>query len=409
VIRAIFTNNANLINVASKLDVADFTYKPFRIIYNAIKRLAASATVINGDSIMAFLESRAPGNYKEMVEIGGAAWIDALYDSTYEGIVNLDEHIQAILTASFNRKLYDTAVQMYNLSQTPDDVDTKLELANQYMYNLMLSTVKQKDTPNIGHDIDGLIEQLKSGDESVYGIDISKYRPKLNAFLKRLQPGKTIIFNANAKAGKSTLMWDIAWVLAGQMGIPVAIADTELNRDEVQLRLLSKLTGYRQDDLRNPEFVQNFHTIIERAAQYIKQVPIYRFDASTMSNQEVETKVKLLQIQKGIKAFIWDHPKEDEAEGRLDKKIGQKILTLKNRIANDCGIWTCAPMQRNENTGRVADSYEPYRLADAVITFEEVDDGIATHKLTVELSRYMPKGTSMFLKIDLDKQQVIEV
>lgn len=413
IIRALVTNSQNLISVAGKLDIQDFAYKPYRIIYNTIKHLAAGNTLISSDSIMAFLQSNAPINYQEIMQIGGVSWINSLYDSTYERAVNLDQHIQTILALAFNRRLSNVSNSLQGLAQRTDiKVDEKFSEIQQQIYNLSLSTVRQKETPVLGHNVVSLVDRLAINDESVQGIDISKYRPKLNSFLKRLQPGRAIIFNASAKAGKSSLILDLVWVLAGKMGVPVAVADEELNEDEQQMRLLSKVTGIDQDSLRNPTFVEQNKSLLKQAALLISKAPIYRFDASMLSPQEIETKVKLLQIQHGIKAFFWDHPKADEAEGRLDKIIGQKILTLKNRIANDCHIFCAAPMQRSATHGRVGDSYEPYRLADAVITFEEVKDDenlIATHKLTIELARYMPKGSSVYLNMDLGKQSLMEV
>lgn len=78
VIKAIYTNVDNLVNIATRLDVGDFSYKPYRILYHVIKKLAASNTVVSSDSILAYLQSRAPNNYKDILDVGGAMWLDSL-------------------------------------------------------------------------------------------------------------------------------------------------------------------------------------------------------------------------------------------------------------------------------------------------------------------------------------------
>lgn len=419
VIRALFTNSDYLVKMANKLDVKDFSHKPYRIVYTAIKQLAASNTIISGDSIMALLQNKVPHYYSEIQQVGGVQWVNGLYDSAYETVVSLDEHINAVLDTSFNRRLYDVALEMYNLSQNNDiTADEKLSKAQQNVYNLMLSTTKQRDTPKIGHSVFDTIERLIDGDESVRGISIEQYYPKFNNFVQRLQPGRLILVNAGAKIGKTSWTLDLAWTLAGRMGVPVAYADAEMSEAEMHIRLLSKLTGYSEKLLKNPEFSREHADILNKVGEYIFEAPLFRFRCVGMSEYEIETKVKLLQIQNGIKAFFWDYPKETGHEARLDKLLGNKIAVVKERIAEDCNIFCFAPMQRNPNTGKIADSNDPERYADAIIKFDKVTDDeqertgnlLATHKLKIELARYLPDdGKTLYLNIDLDKQQIKEV
>jgi replicative DNA helicase len=424
VIKSILANQANLVTIAAKLDTRDFTYRPYQILYNAIKHLAANATVINGDSIMAWLEAKAPNNFREIQAVGGAPWIDSLYDETYAGPVNLDEHIDAILTASFNRRLYNVALQLYNLSVsngTPDNpltVDKKLSEAQQQIYGLMQSTVRQKDVPTLGHSIQDTISGLLTDDDSVKGISIAQYMPRFDDLIKRMQPGRVVLLSSEEKVGKTTLCLDLAWTLAGLMKIPVAYADSEMTEAELHMRLLSKVTGYSQHQLQDANFAREHEEELRKVGQYIAQAPIYRFDCSTMSEYEVEATVKLLQVKHGIRALLWDYPKVvGNSTERLDKALGNKIAVAKNRIANDCGIWVFCPMQRNADTGRIADSKEPNRYADMVLKFdrvtpeeqEKINNLLATHKLTIEVARYRSNEGVVYLQIDAERQRIREV
>lgn len=424
ILKALITNSAYLVHIATKLDVHDIMHKPYRILYDTIKHLAANSTVINSDSIMAFLESKRPGNYREIVSQGGAEWIESLTDIAYERVVNLDEHVQSILAVSFNKRMYDMAHQMYNLSirqstqDNPITVDEKLSEAQQMVYSLMTSTVKQKETPVLGHNIGSTIQGLLSDDESIKGISIAKYMPKFDALIKRMQPGRVVLLNSAEKIGKTTLSLELAWILAGRLGIPIAYADNEMTESELHKRLLSKLTGYTQDQLDDRYFVEQHITILEQAGKYIHDAPIYRIESGDMSEYELEANTKLLQVKHGIRALFWDYPSEMNADTkRLDKALGNKIAVLKNKIALSCNLWCFAPMQRNPTTGSIADSRDPNRKADMVLKFDDVSaeeqsrigNVLATNKLTIEVARYRSRDGVVFLNVDKDRQIIQEV
>src|SRR5699024_8975401 len=170
--------------------------------------------------------------------------------------------------------------------------------------------------------------------KEVNGIDISFIFPKFNGMIKSLRNGALYVIGAPEKVGKSSIMLHIGWMIADKLEIPVAMADTEMTTEETLLRICSKITGVAEDMIVDDELTDNQRASVNRAWDRIEKVPFYHFNANDLTNNELESKVKLLQLQQGIGLLIYDYVKiqSHEAEqGRLDIMLAAKLDTLKEK------------------------------------------------------------------------------
>ncbi len=417
IIKAIYTNPENLINIVSILDIHDFSYKPYRILYNVIKKLVASNTTVNADSILAWLQTKAPANYAEILQLGGANWIDSFYDKVYKHIVNLDEHIKFVSEQSDGRYILDTVKNTQSQIEkgiTYDIVLYELEKA----INTVRLRGKQSDIKTIGYSLDDLKYSIINQSDSVLGINISKKYPKLNKMLKNLQPNRLTVILSNYKTGKSSLILDISWFIAHDLKIPVLFGDTELFEQEFQLRLLAKVTGYTYDYIQfgtwktNPEHLR----VIEDAIADIKKTPFYWVNVNRMERSQIAALVKLSQLKYHIGLFVYDYIKSDleNLDGRIDKQVERKVDMLKEDIAKTCNIHVLSAVQLNESTGKATDSKGVYRLADSVVTLKKItsDDsgyGLASHMLILDTSRNSEQGQQTLIDINFATQRIHEL
>jgi replicative DNA helicase len=416
VIKALYTNPDHLVHVAEQVNDMDFTYRPFRIIYSAIKHLVANNTTVNAESIMALLQARAPNNYNEIMAIGGAKAIETLYDPTYKSLTNLDEHIKSIVDRSAQVQVYVASNRLVDNIKAGKSYDDALNEFEQAIQSVKLKG-RKSNIDRIGDDLDDLFGRIIAQDESVLGMSIEHKFPQLNGMLKRIQPNRVTVILSNYKSGKSSLLLELGWTLA-ESGHPVLFGDTELYKDEFQIRLLSKITGLAMDYIQEGRWANNDYEIrlLQGAKEKIRAAPFYWVNVNHMSRSEIAALVKLAQLKYGIKAFVYDYIKSDndKTEGRIDKQIAAKVDMLKEDIAKTCNIAVLSAVQLNDSTGRVSDSKDVYRLADNVVLLRKVEQDdpefqkCATHVLIMDTSRYTAAGQRVPLTIDFARQMVAE-
>lgn len=417
IIKALYTNPNHLVNVAEQVETRDFTYKPFRIIYSAIKQLISSDTVVNAESIMALLQSKAPQYYKEMVDIGGIDTLETLYDPAYKSLTNLDEHIATVTDQSSKQQVIAATTKLQS-ELTRDDIvlDEVVGEFEQSVQSVRLRG-KKSQIDRIGDSMDELLDRIVEQDDDVLGISIEHKFPRINRMLKRIQPNRVTVFLSNYKTGKSSLLLEIGWTIAEQ-GHAVLFGDTEMFREEFQLRLLSKLSQFPMDYIRSGKWkdFDEHRQLIYAAKQKISDTPFYWVNVNHMSRSEMSALVKLSQLKYNIKVFIFDYIKSDSntPDGRIDKQIASRVDMLKEDIAKTCNISVLSAVQLNESTNRAADSKDVYRLADSVILLRKVQEDdpesqqFASHLLIMDTSRYTEAGQRVPLTIDFAKQSVME-
>ncbi|EPZ47761.1 DnaB-like helicase C-terminal domain-containing protein [Alicyclobacillus acidoterrestris] len=416
IIKAIYTNPQHLVNVAEQIDIRDFTYRPFRIIYTAIKQLAASGTAVNSESIMALLQSEQPAYYQEIDAIGGTATLDTLYDPQYRNMVGLDEHIRSIRDRADNQNIINAADELKRRIEDGDANELALEEFDKSIQAIKLRG-RQQDVKPVGHSIDDLLSRIVNQDEDIVGVNIGKKYPKLDRMIRHIQPKRVTIFLSNYKSGKSTVLLELAWYMASECNVPTLFGDTELFDSEVQTRLLAKVSGFPMEYILSGHWntMESHRNIILNAKEKIKQTPFYWHNTNHMSRSQIVSLVKLCQLKYGIQVFAYDYIKpdiEDDINARVDLQIGAKVDMLKESIAKACNIAVLSAIQMNEDTGRAANSKEGERLADNVIvlrrTKDEDDMPFASHLLWLKTSRYTQANVTVPLDIDFGTQKIEE-
>jgi replicative DNA helicase len=416
IIKAIYTNVDNLVNIAARLDVDDFNYKPYRILYHVIKKLAASNTVVSSDSILAYLQSRAPNNYKDILDVGGAVWLDSLYDPAYKTSVSLDEHIETIIQQSDTKRVNEAVNQLQQKLQAGTTYETALEEFERTIQGIRLRGKGDEIKP-IGEGIREMLNRIAQRDESILGIDISGKFPNLNKMIKRLQNNRLTVILANYKSGKTALLLEIAWYVACELGQPVAYLDSEMFEDEMRLRLLAKITGFPMDYIKEGWWanLDEHKQIICDAAIKIEQTPFYWMNCNRMSRSQIVALAKLSQLKYGTRLLVYDYikPDSENTDGRIDKQIAQKVDMLKEDIAKACSIPVLSAVQLNDSTGKAADSKDVYRLADNVILLRKTNEedpeyGLYSNLLIMDTSRYTEAGQRIGLNMYHDRQFVTE-
>lgn len=432
IIRCMFNRPNTVIEIVQNLKSQDFFYQATRYLFIAIKQLSGDGD-ISSEGIMTFLESRNHEAYLTIKGYGGAGWIEKTFkDDTLPASPSVKEQMKIIKSFTYRRNAVEVAEKIKTFAQSNIDIEKNKEFENvedldekikEVTYSLAENISNDTEVEVIGNGIDSLLAEIRSGE--IQGIDIGFLYPKLNKIIKRLRNGTLTVIGAPEKVGKSTIMLDIAWNVAYKLGLPVAYCDTEMTSEETLLRILSKISGIPEDDIVNNNLSDQEIKIVDAYCQEMKKVKFFHFNVNDMTNAEVESKVKLLQLKHDIRLLVYDYCKIQSHEvekGRPDLILASKIDMLKERIAKQCNIPVITSGQmypRNDERGKINKFCETShftKLADNIMRLDRTDPNdvnkVGTHYIEIVTGRKIrvdDVGKQIEFDFDMSKHKITEL
>jgi len=388
IIKVMYNRPKTIVEIAQNLSPADFYFLPLRYLFTAIKKLSLKGDV-TAEGIMTLLEAENREGYDVLKSVGGSHVIESQFrDFALPQSPAVKDQIKVLKSLSYRRNAVEIADKIKNFAITNIDHEKNRQFADveelddrikEMIYSLADQLNDDDDVKQIGKAVSEVKKMIKNKD--FQGIDIGFIYPKLNKLIKRLRNRALYVIGAPEKAGKSTIMLDIGWNIADKLGIPVAYGDTEMTTEEQLLRVCSKISGVTEDKISDDDLTDEERSIVEKAWERIEQVPFYHFNANELTNNELESKVKLLQLKHGIGLFIYDYVKiqSHEAEkGRLDMIMASKIDTLKEKIAKQCDIPVITSGQmyqlyQTDGKHKFAETSHFTKLADVICRLDKPD------------------------------------
>ena len=401
ILKCMYNAPTSIVEISQSLKAVDFSYPAHRYLFVAIKHISVYGDV-TCHTIMQHLEAKNHEAYEFFKSRGGALAIEkVLLDETIPENPQIEEQITELKQLTYRRKAVDVAGKIKLYAEHNGDIESGVyfedieeldEKIKEVVYSLADSLRSKEKIVPIGNAIDNLRAEIAQG--ATMGIDLGYYEengkrvpymPKLNKAIKRLRDGALYVFGAPEKVGKSTFMLEIAWHCASRLNIPVGYSDTEMTTEEVLLRLCSKVSGVEEDKIADNFLTASEAELVNDAWEHIKTVPFYHFNANLMTNSELESRVKLLQLQHGIRLFVYDYVKiqAHEAEkGRTDLILASKLDTLKEKICKQCQIPVITsgqmyPKNANDERGKYNKFCETShftKLADVICRLDRVTD-----------------------------------
>lgn len=427
-LKCMYNAPTSIVEIAQNLKASDFSNSAYRYLFGAIKHISLYGDV-TCHTIMQHFESKNRDAYDFFKAKGGALAIEkVLKDDTIPENPQIEEQITELKQLSYRRKAVDVAgkIKLYaehngdiESGITFEDVEVLDEKIKEAVYSLAESLRSKERISTIGSMVDHLKNEIAQG--ATMGIDLGyytdekgnrvPYMPKLNKAIKRLRDGALYVFGAPEKVGKSTFMLEVAWHCASRLGIPVGFGDTEMTTEEVLLRLCSKVSQVEEDKIADNLMSPEEEARVEEAWEYIKGVPFYHFNVNLMTNSELESRVKLLQLQYGIRLFVYDYVKVQahEAEkGRTDLILASKLDTLKEKICKQCQIPVITsgqmyPRNANDERGKYNKFCETShfaKLGDVICRLDKVSDDDMDMDL-IGCSHYIELITGRKVRSDL--------
>lgn len=438
IIKVMYNRPNTIVEISQSLRPSDFFFAPMRYLFTAIKKTSLKGDV-TAEGIMTLLENENKEAYKTLKNIGGATAIEMQFrDDTLPNSPAVKDQMEVMKSLSYRRNALDIADKMKNFVTSNVDTDNNKQFSDvndlddrikELVYGLADNISSSDEVEVIGKSVEAVRRMIKNKD--VNGIDIGFIFPKINRLIKRLRNGALYIFGAPEKVGKSSFMLHIAWLVADKLEIPVAYGDTEMTTEEQLLRICSKISGVAEDKIIEDDLNQEQRERVENAWERIEKVPFFHFNANELTNNELESKVKLLQLKHGVRLFVYDYVKVQAHEvekGRLDMIMAAKIDTLKEKIAKNCDIPVITSGQMYEidnskageaqgkNKHKFAETSHFTKLGDVICRLDKTDpkdpSQFGTHYLELIMGRKVRSndvGKKVELNFIMENHQIREL
>lgn len=324
---ALLLDKNAIVKVGDLLQRDDFYKESHAKIFEAMVELYAKNEPIDILTLSEKLEGK-----KELEGVGGRAYLTKLSAAvaTASHVVHYANIIQRKATL---RRLITSAAEITELGYHEDqDLEELLDKAEQKLFN-----VSQKHMKNVFLPIDQLlsdaferIDDLHKNAGKLRGIPTGF--TDLDNILAGLQKSDLIILAARPSVGKTSLALDIARNAAVRYKAPVAIFSLEMGKEQLVDRMLCaeanidlwKLRSGKLSDSEN----DNDFAKLSHGMGVLSEAPIYIDDSAGLNIMEIKTKVRRLQMEKGLGLVIIDYLQLMEGRGNYKDNRVQEVSEI---------------------------------------------------------------------------------
>lgn len=281
--------------------------------------------------------------------------------------------------------------KIYDITETKVDTNLKFEsmdikdILNEF--ELTSNTLKTKwnsganlKEQNSGQGLRELLESYKSG--GAYGIKLPN--PVFNAAYKGARAGKLLLIGGASGAGKTkTSIMNICnvsmpfiydnklncWIDNGKYH-PSLFITTELLLEEVQIQMLSCVSGIEQNKIEEYDLTEEELKRLNKAIWILEQFPIHIHHLPDYDLTDLELVIQNYVLKYNIEFIALDYihltPKLIiQLRGVREDILILQIMTMLKNLANDYGlcILVGSQLNRSANQQENQDSFAGFRSA----------------------------------------------
>lgn len=248
---------------------------------------------------------------RDMLEkIGGQTKIVQLCDRTVSAI-NIDYYAQLVSEKFARRKLAEAGREVVNISyDTSVELPQALDIAEQKVFAVTQSRTQQGLTlagdvlTQTFFELESRSNALGTDGMSLPGLATGFY--DLDAMTNGLQRSDLIIIAGRPSMGKTAFGLEIARKMADIHRLPVAVFSLEMSKEQLVYRLLASQSKAKPSDigidsnrLRSGQISENEWGTIAMAISSLSEFPIYIDDSPNPTINELRSKARRLQAEKG--------------------------------------------------------------------------------------------------------------
>ncbi len=302
VLGGILTN----LNVFSSLVdtlIADDFYSPAHVqIFSAFINLYNASTPIDLITTTDMLQRAGV-----LETIGGASYIASLTDAIISS-QNIFHYAKIIHNKAVQRKLIETATDIIgNCYELQTDVETLIDESEQAVFQISDSRTTSSymsSSALVTKVFEELTERVGRGSK-ITGIRTGYYQ--FDDMTAGLQPSDLIIVAGRPSMGKTAFALNLAMRAACDDGKSTAIFSLEMSKEQLMMRMLGCCGRVDLSHLRTGSLDDADWKNLYKAAEIIKQAPIFIDDTPSISPLELRARCRRLKAEHDLQFVMVDY------------------------------------------------------------------------------------------------------
>lgn len=328
-------NNPQILDFTDKYTITedDFPDEFHRVAFGAIYKIhELGADKITLENIADFLSSR-PKSAAIFKQNKGEEWLLKIAESCIP--MAFDYYYSRLKKFSLLRAYDNYGVDVSDIYDADNILDTKKkQLQEDLLDNSTLEQLADKvenkieairlkyvddvfgEAVQAGDGIDGLIDRLKEHPE----VGTPLYGPLINTVTRGARLKKFYLRSAATGVGKSrSMIADACYIACNEIfdeqfgwihngaSEPTLYIATEQEKEEIQTMMLAFLSGVNEEHILNGQYVEDEEERVRKAAQILKNSPLYIEELPDFSLKDVEDKIKKNIRDHGVKYVFHDY------------------------------------------------------------------------------------------------------
>lgn len=293
-------------DVAEIVSEQDFSSRPHRSIFSAMRSLVANQFPIDLITLAEHIENEGEG---KLDSLGGFAYLAELSKNT-PSAANIIAYAQIVRERAVIREMIKVANEITEAGYNPEGrtSDELLDLAESRIFQIAEQRGNKSGGPeNISSILDRTVTKIEAlfqrPHDGVTGVDTGYV--DVNKKTAGLQPSDLIIIAARPSMGKTTFAMNICENVSLTNDKPVMIFSLEMPTEQLMMRSLASLSRVNQTSIRTGQLDdEDWARLSGTMGLLLEKKNIYIDDSSGLTPMDVRSRARRLSREHGGLSLI---------------------------------------------------------------------------------------------------------
>ena len=306
VLGGLMLENQRWDDVAEIVSEQDFSSRPHRSIFSAMRSLVANQFPIDLITLAEHIENEGEG---KLDSLGGFAYLAELSKNT-PSAANIIAYAQIVRERAVIREMIKVANEITEAGYNPEGrtSDELLDLAESRIFQIAEQRGNKSGGPeNISSILDRTVTKIEAlfqrPHDGVTGVDTGYV--DVNKNTAGLQPSDLIIIAARPSMGKTTFAMNICENVSLTNDKPVMIFSLEMPTEQLMMRSLASLSRVNQTSIRTGQLDdEDWARLSGTMGLLLEKKNIYIDDSSGLTPMDVRSRARRLSREHGGLSLI---------------------------------------------------------------------------------------------------------
>ncbi|MCF1981806.1 replicative DNA helicase [Escherichia coli] len=306
VLGGLMLENQRWDDVAEIVSEQDFSSRPHRSIFSAMRSLVANQFPIDLITLAEHIENEGEG---KLDSLGGFAYLAELSKNT-PSAANIIAYAQIVRERAVIREMIKVANEITEAGYNPEGrtSDELLDLAESRIFQIAEQRGNKSGGPeNISSILDRTVTKIEAlfqrPHDGVTGVDTGYV--DVNKKTAGLQPSDLIIIAARPSMGKTTFAMNICENVSMTNDKPVMIFSLEMPTEQLMMRSLASLSRVNQTSIRTGQLDdEDWARLSGTMGLLLEKKNIYIDDSSGLTPMDVRSRARRLSREHGGLSLI---------------------------------------------------------------------------------------------------------